>query len=83
MFSTLLRFLDLFFLQKRGRDGTIWRVFLYLKGDLVMKKLIVLFLTLCMLLSLNACGGSGKNSGAAATQAPVATPALATPPARN
>ena len=30
-----------------------------------MKKLIVLFLTLCMLLSLNACGGSGKNTGAA------------------
>ena len=49
----------------------------------VLKKLIVGFLTLAMLFSLTACGGSGKTSGAAATQAPVATPALATPPARS
>ena len=47
-----------------------------------MKKLFVLLLTLSMLFSFAACGGSGKSS-AQATQAPVATPALATPPARN
>ena len=48
-----------------------------------MKKLLVFVLTLIMLFSFTACGGSGKNSSATATQAPVATPALATPPARN
>ena len=47
-----------------------------------MKKLIVLFLALCMIISLNACGGSGSSKNTA-TPAPVATPALATPPARN
>ena len=47
-----------------------------------MKKLVVLFLTLCMIFTLNACGGSGSKEGAS-TPAPVATPALATPPARN